>query len=197
MQVVLLDDGTTLVSRLILDVMGNSSPIVHQIHWGQRPDGVCLVVGTCARGFENNITSDLIYTRTLVTQVGSNKTQYFWERAMSMRLDIDPSPDFINNLLSINFQCMESWQLVTTICDEGDGLTLCKAMGGWAICARMDDGTRPWLVCLMLSSRNVVWSIVDHGNNGAGQGAFRGSKRTHEGVDVVVAECSSLGTTRF
>jgi hypothetical protein len=27
---------------------------------------------------------------------------------------------------------------------------------------------RPWLVCLMLSSRNVVWSIVDHGNNGAG-----------------------------
>ncbi|CAK9220092.1 unnamed protein product [Sphagnum troendelagicum] len=76
---VLLDDGTTLVSRLILDVMGNSSPIVRQIRWGQRPDGVCLVVGTCARGFENNNTSDLIYTRTPVTQVGSNKTQYFWE----------------------------------------------------------------------------------------------------------------------
>lgn len=77
--VVLLDDGTTLVSRLILDVMGNSSPIVRQIRWGQRPDGVCLVVGTCARGFENNSTSDLIYTRTPVTQVGSSKTQYFWE----------------------------------------------------------------------------------------------------------------------
>jgi len=56
---------------------------------------------------------------------------------------------------------------------------------------------RPWLVCLMLSSRNVVWSIVDHGNNGAGQGAFRGNKRTREGVDVVVAKCSSLGTARF
>ncbi len=66
-----------------------------------------------------------------------------------------------------------------------------------AICAGMDDGIRPWLVCLMLSSRNVVWSIVDHGNNGAGQGAFRGNKRTHEGVDVVIAECSSLGTARF
>jgi len=49
----------------------------------------------------------------------------------------------------------------------------------------------------MLSSRNVVWSIVDHGNNDAGQGAFRGNKRTHEGVDVVVAKCSSLGTARF
>ncbi|CAM6065016.1 unnamed protein product [Sphagnum tenellum] len=30
-----------------------------------------------------------------------------------------------------------------------------------------------------------------------GQGAFKGNKRTHEGVDVVVAECSSLGTARF
>jgi hypothetical protein len=49
----------------------------------------------------------------------------------------------------------------------------------------------------MLSSKNVVWNIVDHGNNGAGQGAFRGNKRTHEGMDVVVAECSSLGTVMF
>jgi hypothetical protein len=49
----------------------------------------------------------------------------------------------------------------------------------------------------MLSSRNVVWSIVDHGNNGVGQGAFGGNKRTHEGVDVVAVEYNSLGTTRF
>ncbi len=61
----------------------------------------------------------------------------------------------------------------------------------------MDNGIRPWLVCLMLSSRNVVWSIVDHGNNGVGQGAFGGNKRTHEGVDVVAVEYNSLGTTRF
>ncbi len=47
------------------------------------------------------------------------------------------------------------------------------------------------------NKRNVVRSIVDHGSNGAGQGVFRGNKRTHEGVDVVVAECSSLGTARF
>jgi hypothetical protein len=61
----------------------------------------------------------------------------------------------------------------------------------------MDDGTRPWLVCLMLSSRNVVWSIVDHGNNGVGRRAFGGNKRTHEGVDVIAAECSSLGIAKF
>lgn len=79
MQVVSLDNGKTLVGRLLLDVMGNQSPIVRQIRWGQHPDGVCLVVGACARGFENNSTSDLIYTNTQVTQVGSSKTQYFWE----------------------------------------------------------------------------------------------------------------------
>jgi len=49
----------------------------------------------------------------------------------------------------------------------------------------------------MLSRRNVVWSIVDHGNDGAGQGAFRGNEKTHEGVDVVVTECSSLGIAKF
>jgi hypothetical protein len=49
----------------------------------------------------------------------------------------------------------------------------------------------------MLSSKNVVWSIVDHGNNGASPGAFRGNKRTHEDVDVVIAKCSSLGTAMF
>jgi len=49
----------------------------------------------------------------------------------------------------------------------------------------------------MLSNRNVVWNIVDHGKNGACQGAFGGNNRTHEGVDVVAAKCSSLSTARF
>ncbi|CAM6028034.1 unnamed protein product [Sphagnum balticum] len=35
-----------------------------QICWGQCPDGVCLVVGTCARGFENNSTSISSWIRT-------------------------------------------------------------------------------------------------------------------------------------
>jgi len=66
-----------------------------------------------------------------------------------------------------------------------------------ATCARMDDGTKPWMVYLMVNNGNVVWSIVDHGKNGAREGAFGGNKRTHEGVDVVTIECSSLGITRF
>jgi hypothetical protein len=49
----------------------------------------------------------------------------------------------------------------------------------------------------MLINKNVVWNIVDHGKNGASQGAFGGNKRTREGVDVVAVKCSNLGTARF
>ncbi len=48
------DGGIT--GRLLIDCMGNFSPIVRQARWGQRPDGVCLVVGTCSRGFQHNST---------------------------------------------------------------------------------------------------------------------------------------------
>jgi hypothetical protein len=49
----------------------------------------------------------------------------------------------------------------------------------------------------MLSNRNVVWNIIDHGNNGAGRGAFGGNTRTCEGMDVVAVECNTLGTAKF
>ena len=51
-------------ARLCVDCMGNGSPIVAQLRRGQRPDGVCLVVGSLARGFEpaSNETGDLIWT---------------------------------------------------------------------------------------------------------------------------------------
>ena len=54
------DDGVT--GRLLIDCMGNFSPIVRQARWGQRPDGVCLVVGTCSRGFQHNTTGALLST---------------------------------------------------------------------------------------------------------------------------------------
>jgi lycopene cyclase CruP len=52
-----------LTGRLLIDCMGNASPIVGQMRWGQKPDGICLVVGTCARGFPNNTTGELLAKR--------------------------------------------------------------------------------------------------------------------------------------
>ncbi|XP_028806090.1 uncharacterized protein LOC114760942 [Neltuma alba] len=74
-----LSGGRTLSSRLIIDAMGNFSPVVKQIRGGRKPDGVCLVVGTCARGFKNNSTSDVIYSSSSVKSVGNSKAQFFWE----------------------------------------------------------------------------------------------------------------------
>ncbi|KAJ7526297.1 hypothetical protein O6H91_16G001100 [Diphasiastrum complanatum] len=77
--VITLNDGRSITSKLVLDAMGNFSPIVQQIRRGQPPDGVCLVVGTCARGFKLNRTSDIIFSNSPMVQVGDSKNQYFWE----------------------------------------------------------------------------------------------------------------------
>ncbi|MBV5261060.1 FAD-binding oxidoreductase [Synechococcus moorigangaii CMS01] len=65
----------SLRTRLILDGMGHFSPIALQARQGQKPDGVCLVVGSCAQGFAANTKGDLIYSFTPIR----NQCQYFWE----------------------------------------------------------------------------------------------------------------------
>lgn len=62
-------------SRLLIDAMGNFSPITQQIRQGIKPDALCLVVGTCAEGFLENKTGDLLLSFTEL----ENQCQYFWE----------------------------------------------------------------------------------------------------------------------
>lgn len=74
-----------LNARVVVDCMGNASPISKQIRGPVEPDGVCIVVGGCAKGFNpsNNTYSDLIYTDTPITygmgEKNSTALQYFWE----------------------------------------------------------------------------------------------------------------------
>lgn len=68
-------NGGTFKTRLLLDAMGHLSPIVHQARKGQKPDGVCLVVGSCAQGFPKNEQADLMVSLTPTQQ----QCQYFWE----------------------------------------------------------------------------------------------------------------------
>ena len=65
----------TLKTRLLIDAMGHFSPIVKQARQGKKPEGVCLVVGSCAQGFPKNETGDLIVSFTPI----QNQCQYFWE----------------------------------------------------------------------------------------------------------------------
>jgi 2-polyprenyl-6-methoxyphenol hydroxylase-like FAD-dependent oxidoreductase len=74
-------DKQRLTARLLLDAMGNGSPISRQFRGPKEPDGICIVVGSCASGFDasNNSYSDVIYTDTPITHKASSSLQYFWE----------------------------------------------------------------------------------------------------------------------
>mmetsp|Transcript_9940 Transcript_9940/g.14050 ORF Transcript_9940/g.14050 Transcript_9940/m.14050 type:complete len:663 (+) Transcript_9940:133-2121(+) len=76
------EEEDPITARLVLDCMGNASPISRQQRYGMKPDGVCCVVGSCASGFdkETNLIGDIIYTNTEIKDFGENGSlQYFWE----------------------------------------------------------------------------------------------------------------------
>jgi len=72
-----------ITSRLVLDCMGNNSPISAQQRYGIKPDGVCAVVGSCGGGYDAkaNKYGDIIYTNTptITRSDGRGSNQYFWE----------------------------------------------------------------------------------------------------------------------
>ncbi|MEL6880089.1 MAG: FAD-dependent oxidoreductase [Cyanobacteria bacterium J06607_10] len=67
--------GEPIRARLLIDAMGHFSPMVQQARKGQKPDAVCLVVGTCAKGYKQNESGDLIVSFTPIKK----QCQYFWE----------------------------------------------------------------------------------------------------------------------
>ncbi|GAQ77784.1 Hypothetical protein KFL_000030600 [Klebsormidium nitens] len=113
-----------LVAKLVIDAMGHASPIVRQLRWGRKPDGVCLVVGACARGFpeETNTGGDVILTNAPATRKGRSPLQYFWEAFpagsgpgdrttyMFTYLDAHPDRPSLESLLEDYWQLMPKYQ---------------------------------------------------------------------------------------
>lgn len=73
--IVITTKEQTITTRLLIDAMGHFSPIVKQARKNTKPEAVCVVVGSCAQGFPENKTGDLIYSFTPII----NNCQYFWE----------------------------------------------------------------------------------------------------------------------
>lgn len=76
------DDNEPITAQLVLDCMGNGSPISRQQRHGVKPDGVCAVVGSCAAGYDakTNLLGDIIYTMDPIQDKGKHgQLQYFWE----------------------------------------------------------------------------------------------------------------------
>ncbi|MGQ4648809.1 FAD-binding oxidoreductase [Lyngbya aestuarii] len=70
-----LPPTSSIKTRLLIDAMGHFSPIVRQARQGEKPEGVCIVVGSCAQGYPHNQAGDLIVSFTPI----QNQCQYFWE----------------------------------------------------------------------------------------------------------------------
>ncbi len=104
-----------LKTRLLIDAMGHFSPIVRQFRQREKADGICMVVGTCAKGYDRNETGDLFVSFTPI----QNKCQYFWE-AFPARdgrttylftyLDVNPDRFGLEFLLSEYFRLLPEYQ---------------------------------------------------------------------------------------
>lgn len=74
---------STLHTRLVIDCMGHRSPIALQQRGGQKPDGVCVQVGSCARGdwaSQWRSSGDFFVTASDAIRAGPNgnaRCQYF------------------------------------------------------------------------------------------------------------------------
>jgi lycopene cyclase CruP len=114
----------TVKARLLLDVMGHFSPIAQQarsITQGNlQPEGVCMVVGSCAQGLPLKDSGDLIYTFAPI----QNQCQYFWEAFpardgrttyMFTYVDADPQRPSFNELLEDYLSWLPQYQEVDLV----------------------------------------------------------------------------------
>ncbi len=159
--------GSSLTARLFLDLMGHFSPITQQARNGQKPDAVCLVVGTCATGFPPNTTGDLIASFTPI----ENQCQYFWEAfpARSGRttylftyLDAHPDRLSITDLFDEYFRLLPEYQ-GTALSD----LEIQRALFGFFPCYQASPLKPTWDRILALGDSSGAQSPLSFGGFGA------------------------------
>ncbi|MBW4493417.1 MAG: FAD-binding oxidoreductase [Oscillatoria princeps RMCB-10] len=179
---VLINTGScgSFKTRLLIDAMGNFSPIVRQARRGEKPDGVCLVVGSCARGFPKNDTGDLIASFTPV----QHQCQYFWE-AFPARdgrttylftyLDAHPERFSLEFLFEEYLRLLPQYQGV-----EIDRLQFQRALFGLFPSYRQSPLQMPWNRILAVGDSSGCQSPVSFGGFGA---MLRHLQRLTAGID--------------
>ncbi|MEO0374598.1 MAG: FAD-binding oxidoreductase [Cyanobacteria bacterium P01_A01_bin.17] len=156
-----------LTTRLMLDVMGHGSPIAAQARNGQKPDGICLVVGTCAQGMPENNTGDLLVSNKPI----QNHSQYFWE-AFPARdgrttylftyADLQPQRPNLEQLFADYFQALPSYQDI-----ELSQLQIQRALFGMFPSYRQSPLALPWDRLLALGDSSGNQSPLSFGGFGA------------------------------
>ncbi|MGB3404390.1 MAG: FAD-binding oxidoreductase [Microcoleaceae cyanobacterium] len=158
---------STLTTRLLLDAMGHFSPIVRQVRNGQKPDAVCLVVGTCGSGYENNETGDIFASFTPI----QNHCQYFWE-AFPARdgrttylftyIDADPDRFSLEFLFEEYFRLLPDYQQISL-----EKLQFKRALFGFFPCYRNSPLQTPWDRIAFIGDSSANQSPLSFGGFGA------------------------------
>ncbi|MEB3355938.1 MAG: FAD-binding oxidoreductase [Synechococcales bacterium] len=181
--------GNGFTTRLLIDAMGHFSPIAQQARQGRSPDAVCLVVGTCARGFPANNTGDLFASITPI----QNHCQYFWE-AFPARdgrttylftyLDADPARPSLEDLFDDYLRLLPDYQRVTL-----DQLDIVRALFGFFPCYRQSPLQMPWNRLLAVGDSSGSQSPLSFGGFGA---MIRHLERLTFGIqEALQADCLS------
>jgi lycopene cyclase CruP len=170
----------SLNARLMLDAMGHFSPVVRQAMQGQKPDGVCLVVGTCAKGFSQNESGDLIASFTPIQK----QCQYFWE-AFPARdgrttylftyMDADRDRFSIETLFDDYLKLLPEYQNV-----ELNQLEFVRALFGFFPCYRQSPLQLKWDRILPVGDSSGSQSPLSFGGFGA---MVRHLQRLTNGID--------------
>lgn len=170
----------TLAGRLLLDGMGHFSPIVAQARQGHSPDGICLVVGTCAQGMPEQQTGDLLVSFTPIQR----QCQYFWE-AFPARdgrttylftyADADPDRPSLTTLFADYLQLLPGYQQIDLA-----QIQIQRALFGFFPCYHRSPLHTPWSRILPVGDSSSSQSPLSFGGFGA---MLRHLSRLGTGID--------------
>jgi lycopene cyclase CruP len=162
---------TVLKARLLLDVMGHFSSIAQQarsISEGDlQPEGVCLVVGSCAQGLPLKDSGDLIYTFA----PSQNQCQYFWEAFpardgrttyMFTYVDADPQRFGFSELLEDYLSLLPQYQDVDLAAVEFQRMLM-----GFFPAYQNSPLQTPWSRILQIGDSSGMQSPLSFGGFGA------------------------------
>ena len=186
---VAIDLGTgRLASKLVIDAMGHFSPLAAQARAGKKPEGICLVVGSCATGFAHNETGDIFASITPI----QHQCQYFWEafpardgRTTYLFTYLDAHPD----RFSLEFLFDEYLRLLPTYQQvELERLNFQRCLFGCFPSYRDSPLKTPWARVLLIGDSSGSQSPVSFGGFGA---MMRHLSRLTDGI-VMAIEADAL-----
>lgn len=164
---VIVEAGISLKTKLMLDAMGHFSPVVAQARESKKPEGICLVVGTCAQGFPKNETGDLLVTFTPLQR----QCQYFWEAFPAQEgrttylftyLDTDPKRPSLETLFADYLRLLPEYQAIAP-----QEIQVQRALFGIFPCHRQSPLILPWNRILPVGDSSGSQSPLSFGGFGA------------------------------